>query len=106
MCGLVFLSGGLWLLLVRVARGLAGAFGVTAFLSFVLLFNWIAFGPGERHFTSKTSTTIGMAAHQDVSETEGRVVFGIFAGAMDLLIAYGMVMSLRRARTRIDERSF
>lgn len=96
VCGLVFLCSGLWLLLVRIARRLAGAFGVTALLSFVLIFNWIAFGPGERHFTSKTSTTIGMRTTQDVSETEGRIVFGIFAGAIDLLIAYSVVLSLRK----------
>ena len=96
VCGLIFLCSGLLLLLARISRRLAGAFGVTATLSFVLLFNWIAFGPGERSFTSKTSTSIGTRTTQDVSETEGRIVFGIFAGAMDLLIAYGMVMSLRK----------
>lgn len=96
VCGLIFLCSGLSLLLVRFSARLAGACGVTAMLSFVLMFNWIAFGPGERHFRSQTSTNVGMKTTQEVSETEGRVVFGIFAGAMDLLIAYGMAMSLRK----------
>ncbi len=42
-------------------------------------FDWVAFGPGERHFTGSIGG-IGFIP----SETMGRVVFGIFAVVIDL----------------------
>lgn len=75
----------------RTFKKIAGFFGAIAMLSFVLIFNWAAFGSGERNFTSKTNVN-GYTTSEKVSETEGRIVFGLFAGAMDLIIFYGIAV--------------
>lgn len=70
-----------------------------ALLCFLLTFNWIAFGPGERDFTRKTQSSFSATTVSQVSETEGRLVFGVITGLVDLLIVYGFV-SARRRRNR------
>lgn len=56
-------------------------------LSLALPFHWIAFGPGERQFTS----TVGigpLATSQPGNETGGRLAFGFFALLMDAIMAF------------------
>src|SRR3989344_3769521 len=89
--GILFLTAGIGLLLARIFKKLAGFFGIIAMLSFVLIFNWVAFGPGERNFTSETNIG-GYTTSEKVSETEGRIVFSLFAGAMDLVILSGIAI--------------
>lgn len=101
---LVFLFAGLAMLVSRIASRLSGWFALVSALRFIFFFNWIAFGSGERQFTTRSgsnSTSMAMAKPKPASETEGRIVFGIFAGAMDALITYGVIVSLRnRVRRR------
>lgn len=98
---LVFLCGGLAMLLSRLAKRLAGWLTLAAMLCFVFIFNWIAFGPGERAFSTHSrmgSGSVAMSHSTPASETEGRIVFGLFAGAMDALIVYAVIYSLRHRR--------
>lgn len=99
LTGLLFTTAGLGLLLSRFLPKPAGFCGVIALCSFVGIFNWIAFGPGDREFTRSTKAAGGAAstAHSSaLSETGGRLVFGLFAGALDALILYGLYQGLRR----------
>lgn len=91
LTAILFCSAGLGLMLSRWLPKPAALCGVMAFCCFVGLFNWIAFGPGEREFTRGKSGSIGTP----VSETEGRLVFGLFAGALDALILYGIYRGLK-----------
>ena len=65
---------------------------------FVAIFSWIAFGPGERHFS--TSFGIGgIFVSNGGGETLGRVAFGIGAalgGAIFLAFLFDGVRRLRR----------
>ncbi len=92
----VFVFAGIGMLLVgfRINQLAAKSAGISL-LFFVLGFNWIAFGPGDRNFTRKTSSSLTSTTTRAVSETEGRMVFGIVAGAANLLIIYGFVRARR-----------
>lgn len=62
-------------------RGFLGGLLLTGFAA---LFDWIAFGPGERHFSGGLS--IGpLSTSGSGSELTGRVVFGVAAASMSLL---------------------
>ncbi len=69
-------------------------------LAFVFL---VSFGPGERHFT--THTTIGSGAVGVTTVAEGgalggRMVFGVFAVLLDLLIVSPLILWVwRRVRS-------
>lgn len=58
------------------------------------IFNWVAFGPGPRHFSGGISIPF-VAISSRQSEWSGRVAFGIAAGLMDLLLGWGIVRGLR-----------
>ncbi len=93
LIGTVFFAAGLGMMLFRITPKIAGFCALIALCAFVATFNWIAFGPGERHFTKRTTVSapvISSSKQQPASETEGRLVFGIFAGAMDALILFGL----------------
>ena len=78
---------------------IGGAIGV----SFASVFNWVAFGPGERHFTTRTSVgsgAIGVTTVAEGGELGGRIAFGVFALLLDLLIASPLIVWLwRRVRS-------
>jgi hypothetical protein len=97
--GVFFAAAGAWLVLVRLSQWLAMPFGLVATLTFVWIFNWIAFGPGPRHFSTSTSVGGVVSSRSRASEFEGRLVFGIAAALMDLALAYGVVTAVR-ARSR------
>lgn len=99
LAGSVFFSAGLGIMLFRIAPKLAGICALLALCAFIAIFNWIAFGPGERNFTrSTTAGGAGISASKQTpaSEIEGRLVFGLFAGALDALILFGLYKSLTR----------
>jgi hypothetical protein len=80
-------------------KGLRGGLGLVFLLSFATIFNWIAFGPGERHFSRHTTFGIGgdaMTVSTGESELTGRVVFGIVAFAVNLMIAIPLVRAIGR----------
>jgi len=109
--GLSFAAMGLVLLLdgieafMRIRCWLAFVFLV----SFASVFNWVAFGPGERHFTTRTSVgsgAIGVTTVGEGGELGGRIAFGVFAVLLDLLIASPLIVWVwRRLRTRPDRSS-
>ena len=94
-CVLIFAGAGMVLFSLGITQAAARA-GVMASLFFLLTFNWIAFGPGERHFIRKISSSFTATSVSKSSETEGRVVFGLIAGLMDLLVVYSLLKSRRR----------
>jgi hypothetical protein len=106
LIGTVFFAAGIGMLLFRITPKIAGFCALIALCAFVATFNWIAFGPGERHFTKRTTVSgpgISSSKQHPASETEGRLVFGIFAGAMDALILFGLYKALmHRAAHRKD----
>ncbi len=62
-----------------------------------VVFNWVAFGEGERHF-SGSSSFMGFTSSAATGETEGRIVFGFFAVLMDLLVLLVPLRALFRRR--------
>jgi hypothetical protein len=76
---------------LRAAHELIGVFII---FSFAILFSWIAFGPGTRHF----SVSSGGASMPTSGETMGRVAFGIGAILTWCFAAYAVVVSWRRLR--------
>lgn len=88
----VFIAAGLGVVLFGLGfQRVAAKAGGVALLAFLLAFNWIAFGPGERSFTRKLSSSFRAPAVSRVPEREGRSVFGIVALLMDAVLVYGMV---------------
>ena len=53
-----------------------------------LVFDWVAFGPGERHFSGGVSFA-GTALRAGSGETSGRIAFGIAAVVLDAFAAWG-----------------
>jgi len=92
LTALLFCSGGLGLMLSRWLPKPVAFCGVIGFCCFVAIFNWVAFGPGEREFTRGKSGSV----RAPVSESEGRLVFGLFAGVLDALILYGVYRGLKQ----------
>jgi len=66
------------------------------------LFSWVAFGPGERHFSTTVSLPFGWW-HPKSSDTTGRWAFGIAAVLIWCIIAGVVVATVRRliARARL-----
>ena len=103
--GVAFASIGLVVALEGVARyrHLKGWLGFVFLLSFAAIFNWIAFGPGERHFTQQTTVSFGadgMTMTADESELTGRIVFGALALFANLLLALPLLMAAWRRPRR------
>lgn len=55
-------------------------------VTLALPFNWVAFGEGARHFSSSLSVGTVLVSNGASGEREGRIVFGIFAVLMDLMV--------------------
>src|SRR5512137_2683223 len=87
--GVSFAAMGLVLLLdgVEALQRLRGWLAYAFLVSFASVFNWVAFGPGERHFTTRTSVgsgAVGVATVAEGGELGGRIAFGVFAVLLDL----------------------
>jgi len=94
--GMMFNLGGVMILLV-------GREGVDSIrhlvmwlfvLSLAVPFNWVAFGEGERHFSSSVSG-FGLSTAAASAESTGRLVFGGFALLMDFMVIWPVVRVLR-----------
>ena len=81
--GLIFVFGGALLALPPGRADLNRLFGALLITAFAVTLDWIAFGPGERRFSGGIS--LGVYIPLPVSETFGRVVFGIPAAIFDML---------------------
>lgn len=102
--GVSFCSLGLVLLFdgVEALKKIRGWLGFVFLVSFASVFNWVAFGPGERHFTTRTSVgpgAVGVTTVAEGGELGGRIAFGVFAMLLNLLIASPLLLWLwRRGR--------
>lgn len=63
---------------------------------FAAVFSWVAFGPGEREF----STSVNGFAVEGSGETFGRAVFGFFAVLVDLWLVWGVYSFLKKLMCR------
>lgn len=94
----VFFCAGIGIAVYRFLPGFAGACGFISLLAFIAVFNWIAFGPGERSFTRTSSMGSGnvtITKKSSTSEIEGRIVFGLVAGFFDVLLLFGLYKSIK-----------
>jgi hypothetical protein len=99
--GLSFLLAGAAVALARpgAAPGSIAAnpyFGGAAGLVLVLIFNWIAFGAGPRHFSGDIAIPF-VSWSGPSSEWLGRAAFGVGAAIMDLIVVWLLVRSVRGA---------
>ena len=93
----VFSAAGLGIALFGLGLPrIAAKSGGLALLLFLATFNWIAFGPGERTFMSRTSSSFSATTVRPATELEGRIVFGIVALLMDSILIYGLVKGRNR----------
>ena len=93
--GLAFVFAGALMLLPERLASLRLPLGALMVTSLALVFDWVAFGPGERQFTGSLSVSGGAAASAPVGETAGRVFFGLFALLFDIA-AIGLWLRLIR----------
>ena len=92
----VFIASGIGVALFGLGlHRVAAQLGGLALLFFLITFNWIAFGPGDRKFTTKTSSSFSKVVVRPASELEGRFVFGLVALLMDSILIYGLVKGHR-----------
>jgi hypothetical protein len=89
--GLVFVFGGALVLLPAKLQLPLAALMVT---SLAVMFDWVAFGPGERHFTSSLGAGSSRVTWSG-GELAGRAFFGVFAVLMDIA-AIGLWLRLVR----------
>jgi len=59
------------------------------------MFTWIAFGPGERHFSMSVGSG-GSGVAMAGGETMGRVAFGVVALLGWVIVGFGLLAMLRR----------
>ncbi len=77
-------------------RGLLLGLMVTAL---AIVFDWVAFGPGERQFSGGIAFA-GSSMHAPSSEMSGRVAFGIAAVLLDAFAVFGWYRWLRDLAAR------
>jgi len=94
--GLAFLFAGMTVVFqaLPVSGGFHWAASFLLLLCLALPFNWVAFGPGERQFTSTTTAGAG-SQREPVSESEGRIVFGLAALLVNALAVAAVVKAFR-----------
>ena len=74
--------------------------GAVALLALASIFNWIAFGPGPRHFTTTLSFGSSSGEHAAMGDTSGRMFFGIIAVLTDLPVVAVAVCWMRARKPR------
>jgi hypothetical protein len=96
--GLAFIAAGLAVLSTKWSRDgqPQAVYGFIILLGLTAVFNWVAFGAGERHFSSSTSISGNTIASAPVDERNGRIVFGIASVVLDLVLVAGVVRVMRR----------
>ena len=76
-------------------RTVSHLFAAGIFLCFSLVFNWVAFGPGERQFSNSILIPFVSLELGDADFSAGRFFFGIFALLLDIAVLYGAYYYLR-----------
>ncbi len=78
-------------------RGLQEALGLALILLLAVIANWVAFGSGERAFSGSV-TLFFWTLSTEVAQRIGRIVFGLGAVLMDLILVWAVVNNIRRLR--------
>ncbi|MDX8404049.1 MAG: hypothetical protein R8K54_06540 [Mariprofundaceae bacterium] len=97
VCGMMFVFAGL---IIPASQSYSGGepslwvrfVGLLIIGCFALVFSWIAFGPGEREF----STSINGFIVEGSGEVFGRAVFGFFAVLVDLWLVWGIYNFIKK----------
>jgi hypothetical protein len=100
-CGIAFIGAGLAVFSTKWSRDgqPQTVYGFVILLGLTLVCNWVAFGTGERHFSSSTSLNGTTVASRPVDERNGRIAFGVAAVILNLMVVAG-VARLVRQRSR------
>jgi hypothetical protein len=61
-----------------------------------VIFNWIAFGPGERRFSGGVALPLFRVSSSRIGEWTGRLVFGAGAILIDLFFVWAVVRGIRQ----------
>ena len=95
--GVMFIAGSVTPLgqAFRLPAWLAPLAGLIAAAALALVFNWIAFFPGKRHFSGGSSLLGFQMGTSDAGEMTGRIVFGACAVLVDAIVLVGLVRLLR-----------
>jgi hypothetical protein len=98
--GLLFLAGGFVPLAARSGANswASRCVGTAVLLPLALIFNWIAFGAGLRHFSGGLSIGGLGISQSSGSDMGGRIVFGIAAVVLDLIVIAVAVRWMRNKR--------
>ena len=98
--GLIFMAGAF--IPLNAACGLPDwlnqLIGLTVSLGLAVVFNWVAFFPGERHFSS-TFSVPGVSISTGGGQLAGRIMFGLAALLADAIVLHALWWRRRRART-------
>jgi hypothetical protein len=99
--GFLFIAGGF---VPRATRSgpnswVSRCVGAGVLWPLALIFNWIAFGAGPRHFSGGWSIGRLGFSQGSGSDTGGHIVFGIAAVVMDLIV---IAVAVRWMRTKTD----
>ena len=70
-----------------------------------LIFNWIAFGPGERRFSGGMALPFFLVSSSRIGEWTGRLVFGGGAILIDLFFVWVLVRGVRQLLRSRRERA-
>jgi hypothetical protein len=108
LAGLVFILGGFGVLLSTLAetsdwsdrfstvvKSLQSGVGIIIFVIMAGIANWVAFGSGDRSFSGSASGS-SFAVDLTSGELVGRIVFGIGAVLLDLIIVLGLITNIIR----------
>ena len=98
--GLMFIAGGCVPLATafNFRAWVSQLIGLVAASGLTIVFNWIAFFPGERHFTGSTSVLgvrLGAASSGDMT---GHILFGISALLLDWMLLVWLFQFIRTLR--------
>src|SRR5258706_3814583 len=92
--GIVFASAGVLLAFPRASLKPRSVWGTLVIAGFAVISNWIAFGPGERHFSGSVGGA-GIAVSGPVGDLTGRIAFGIGAVLLDAVLIFSLVKLVR-----------
>ena len=97
LTGVAFAAAGFAPLATRLGRytWVSQAAAIVAFASLAVIVNWVAFGPGPRQFSGGLSVGSFVIWHRSSSEIGGRIMFGLGAVILDLIVLVVLASRLR-----------
>src|SRR3989442_10484571 len=97
--GLIFVFGGALILLPRAHARVQLPLAALAVTSLAVVFNWVAFGPGEREFVGSLGLGGGTATEAN-REMTGRLFFGFVALLLDAAALGIWIKVFSRSRSK------